>query len=208
MIAEDKYKNITYCYPSIQENSRENAKKFIDKYDNSVDKLNKKFDLDIEGLSNIKKILFMPIYDEGSSLGDDIFRDNDILIVKVDNDTTTIPFNEEDIENNILGNYLRQAIKNEDQQYIKDLIIMSLRDQENIKINNDVGFLQGKIEGESQSSNRDDVKYNLEKALVTTIRKKDDDKFNEVLKVLIKASKEKNIDIKKVSMEVNTLLKK
>jgi len=85
---------------------------------------------------------------------------------------------------------------------------MSLRDQENIKINNDVGFLQGKIEGESQSSNRDDVKYNLEKALVTTIRKKDDDKFNEVLKVLIKASKEKNIDIKKVSMEVNTLLKK
>ncbi|GAA0784283.1 hypothetical protein [Hathewaya limosa] len=208
MITEDKYKNITYCYPSIQENSRENAKKFIDKYDNSVDKLNKKFDLDIEGLSNIKKILFMPIYDEGSSLGDDIFRDNDILIVKVDNDTTTIPFNEEDIENNILGNYLRQAIKNEDQQYIKDLIIMSLRDQENIKINNDVGFLQGKIEGESQSSNRDGVKYNLEKALVTTIRKKDDDKFNEVLKVLIKASKEKNIDIKKVSMEVNTLLKK
>ncbi|AWZ47496.1 hypothetical protein C3495_00940 [Clostridiaceae bacterium 14S0207] len=208
MITEDKYKNITYCYPSIQENSRENAKNFIDKYNNSVNKLNKKFDLDIEGLSSIKKILFMPIYDEGSSLGDDIFRDKDTLIVKVYKDTKIMTLPQENIEVNILGNYLRQAIKNEDQQYIKDLIIMALRDQESMKRNNNIGFLQGKIEGDSQSSNRDEVKYNLEKTLVTIIRKKDNDKFNQVLKVLIKASKEKNIDIKKVSREVNTLLKK
>ena len=203
LIKEEEYKNVKYYYPYVASENKLPFENYINNYFEAEKIINDKLNIKLN--EKLEKVFFMPI-NQGSYT--EIFhKDNSIIVPSCNNISSNLWFTKEEIAISMITSSLRENIKDENKEYIRDLMNRMLQSYVSIK-NNENSIIATEIEFFEESkdtiskTNEEIQRNNINKKILLILEKKDENEFKKLFKTIYDLAKQKDITIKEVEEKI------